>query len=308
MDKVIIDKVFSHYYKIFPDEMDLDDDYTMDDLKEDFCFNIQNVKKYPCNSNQIINSFNYDKFITYEINKVYPLHTFIQDLFKCKDGDVRAEYTLDYDKGCVMDIIIKGVFNNIDTDIDMCKLMLLYVLADWEQSFNMDMIQYCKSNDLEYNSENTMKYKKEVLGIEYSDVEFYTLINGEPNPHYIINKYGNIYLSQELMDRMKKVYDHFNTKQEPTKSLKTNTHISNVDTTDMRTREKYFDMLYNELYENVDKEYLSSNPYKHKGDLKKKFLKNEPLKLVNGRKMCDHQLILLNKYYELHLKCLSMNI
>jgi len=123
------------------------------------------------------------------------------------------------------------------------------------------------SEDYEWEDEDTGEYKKGV----------------------ILNIYNDI---------IKPVIDKY---YPPKKSLKSNSG-SNIVEYDMRIKEAHFQHVYDKLYENIDSEYLCSNKYKHRCDLKKKFLKNDLYRDNGGKKSVDHQLVLFNRLFQLEME------
>jgi len=89
------------------------------------------------------------------------------------------------------------------------------------------------------------------------------------------------------------------------KSLKNKTS-DNIVEYNMLIKNAHFEIVYKSMYRNVDSSLLGSNPYKHKADLKKKFLKGEVEKEVNGKKMLDHQLVMFNRLFQLEMMALDI--
>jgi hypothetical protein len=86
---------------------------------------------------------------------------------------------------------------------------------------------------------------------------------------------------------------HF-TERKKQKEVKTHI-VSDIVSIDMKIRQKYFDLIYNEMFGHIDTKHLS-NPYSHRNTMKKKFLLDDPFE--NEGKKID---------YTLHAFCVYFN-
>lgn len=132
--------------------------------------------------------------------------------------------------------------------------------------------------------------------IDDTDTYFFDYMNDETGDL----KYGGIWHCYE--QKIKPIMD----KYYPDELLNINSGIVLIEY-NMRIKDTHFQMVYETLYSSVDTEYLCNNPYKHKSDLKKKFMKNELYIEKNGKKSVDHQLVMFKRLFQLEMERQCIN-
>lgn len=280
MCKEFYDALQEHIDIMFGEETEfiIEELFTMLDNEDNEHFSMS----YPTFRSVIPHAYN---FIKNNVGKELPILNLLGGLF-----GFREQFWKDAHKSEMVGYYLNNNFNiNIRSgNIDINKTNLIIVCY-----FSFVLSQEVSINDCPVLDPNN-DYKLE----EEGDLTF-TITEEIAKDIQKIKEYGDKHFTERKKQKEKKTIDNDKIEKEKDnkiKALKKKTHIvSDIVSVDMKIRQKYFELIYGEMFGHIDTKHLS-NPYSHRNTMKKKFLLDDPFE-KEGKKID----------YTLHAFCVYFN-
>ena len=260
--KLFIDNMNNHLEMIFKEELDIEEHMTIkDDIDDEHSSMTYPTFKGVMNGNPFLKFF---KEHEEEKHNVYHL---LVGMFNMKDAiktAVKKFYCLE-----ILEYYISNefTFNIKSTQMNMnkCEIISLYYISQQllEQNF--------PSSDLPEINTTT----GEVIDEGVAEFIITKEMNWKLNA---IQLYCKQYLNGNKIEKVS-VDKETKKEQDEVKILKKKAIMNNVinpiHSVDMKIKQKYFDLIYDDLFGHIDTSELT-NKRSHRNDLKRKFMKEDP--------------------------------